>query len=277
MISVIIPSYNREDTIKRAVESVLKQSGEYDLELIIVDDCSSDGTVETIKSLMNKDKRIKLIKLEKNKGANFARNVGIEHSSGNIIAFQDSDDEWLEGKLEEQMEFINQGFQFITTSFYKIDGRKTEKITLNSGNKVISQKDILPVNYLSTQTFLMTRNVIDEFKFDIDMPRLQDWDFVLRVMEKYDIFYIDKPYVNQYLQANSISKNQKKYYKAYKMLFSNYSRYISDSKKKMSEFYYHLGKASENANDLDRELYIKSLREKFNIRSFVRLIYSLRK
>ncbi|MGL9748622.1 glycosyltransferase family 2 protein [Enterococcus sp. DIV0170] len=273
MISVIIPSYNRENTIERAVESVLNQSEKYEIEILIVDDCSSDCTVEIIKRIMKKDMRIRLFELKENRGANFARNVGIENSYGDIIAFQDSDDEWLEGKLEEQMAFINKGFQFITSSFYKIDGKKKEIITLNSGNKVITQEDILPVNFLSTQTFLMSRKIIEEFRFDVNMPRLQDWDFVLRVMEKYDIFYIDKPYVNQYIQTNSISKNKEKYYEAYKILFENYSKYVSNSKKKMSEFYYHLGKASEGVNELNRDLYVKSLHERFNIRSLVRLFF----
>lgn len=119
----------------------------------------------------------------------------------------------------------------------------------------------------------MSRKIIEEFRFDVNMPRLQDWDFVLRVMEKYDIFYIDKPYVNQYIQTNSISKNKEKYYEAYKILFENYSKYVSNSKKKMSEFYYHLGKASEGVNELNRDLYVKSLHERFNIRSLVRLFF----
>ena len=89
MVSVIIPVYNREKTIKKAIESVLEQTYT-DLEVIIVDDCSTDKTIEVVESIA--DKRIRLVKSPKNGGACKARNLGIDHANGELIAFQDSDD-----------------------------------------------------------------------------------------------------------------------------------------------------------------------------------------
>lgn len=99
MVSVIIPSYNRENTIVRAVNSVLNQTYK-DIEVIVVDDCSKDRTLELLSSI--KDERLKFFKLEKNSGACVARNFGIEKANGEFIAFQDSDDEWLPEKLKSR-------------------------------------------------------------------------------------------------------------------------------------------------------------------------------
>ena len=96
MVSVIIPSYNREKTIKRAVESGLNQTYK-DIEVIVVDDCSSDKTIEILTSI--KDKRFSYYKLDKNSGACVARNLGIEKVKGDYIFLHDSDDEWLPDKL----------------------------------------------------------------------------------------------------------------------------------------------------------------------------------
>ena len=88
-ISVIIPTYNRDKYIIESLNSVLKQTY-HNLEIIIIDDCSTDNTEFLISQV--KDNRIKYIKLKENKGSSFARNVGIEMATGNYITFQDSDD-----------------------------------------------------------------------------------------------------------------------------------------------------------------------------------------
>jgi glycosyltransferase involved in cell wall biosynthesis len=101
LISVVIPAYNREHCVRQAVDSVLAQNFG-DLELIVVDDGSTDGTVEILKSYGDK---IRLI-CQKNAGAGAARNTAIRAARGKYIAFLDSDDRWLPEKLEVQMNFI---------------------------------------------------------------------------------------------------------------------------------------------------------------------------
>ena len=98
-ISVVIPAYNREKTIQNTLESVLRQTY-LPQEIIVVDDCSTDHTVEVVKKMKKQSKLIRLICLYRNKGAQAARNVGIKVAKGNWIAFLDSDDEWIENKIE---------------------------------------------------------------------------------------------------------------------------------------------------------------------------------
>jgi len=100
LFSVVIPAYNRTHLVKRAIKSVLLQTY-LEFEIIIVDDCSCDNTEEVIQEVIKEDKRVRYVKLDKNRGAAAARNRGVELSKGDYIAFLDSDDEALNMWLEE--------------------------------------------------------------------------------------------------------------------------------------------------------------------------------
>ena len=104
-MSIITPLYNGEEFIKDAVESVLAQTYE-NWELLVIDDGSADNGYNIVKEYSDKDKRIKLLKNEKNSGVTKTRNKGIESSEGRYIAFLDSDDMWQKEKLERQINFM---------------------------------------------------------------------------------------------------------------------------------------------------------------------------
>ncbi len=104
-ISVVIPSYNRATLIGRAIESVLQQTYS-NIEIIVVDDASTDETESVVKRIKND--KLHYIKLKKNGGACKARNVGIRASKGEYIAFLDSDDIWNTDKLEKQMKILQE-------------------------------------------------------------------------------------------------------------------------------------------------------------------------
>ncbi|WP_407315699.1 glycosyltransferase family 2 protein [Pseudomonas sp. nanlin1] len=102
-VSIITPSYNAEKLIGRTIQSVLDQTFSA-WEMIVVDDCSTDGTREVVQGYASKDPRIKLVALPQNKGAPAApRNVGVSQATGDWIAFLDADDIWHPQKLELQM------------------------------------------------------------------------------------------------------------------------------------------------------------------------------
>lgn len=239
MVSVIIPSYNREKTIERAVMSVLNQTYK-DLELIVVDDCSKDNTVEVLKSI--KDDRLKIIRLEKNSGACVARNVGVENAQGDYIAFQDSDDEWLLDKLEKQMAiFEKEKVDLVFCAFNRFGlGKNLTCPKLSEG--IVERKVLLEDSRISTQTLVGKKECFENVKFDPEMPRLQDYDITIRLSKKYSIYFVNEPLVNMYVQNDSISKNKNKMIRAETIIFSKYK----DDIEKYKDFKYHnmLGLAS---------------------------------
>ena len=127
MISIIVPVYNAEKFIRETIQSVLNQTYK-DFELILVDDCSKDGSVDAIKSF--DDSRVILVKQEHNAGAYAARNRGLKEAGGRYIAFLDSDDCWEPCKLEHELAFMereNAGFVFTGYEFADASGKPNGK------------------------------------------------------------------------------------------------------------------------------------------------------
>lgn len=181
-ISVIIPTYNREKTIIPSINSVLKQTY-HNLEVLIIDDGSNDNTESLISNI--KDSRIKYLKIKKNKGACFARNLGIKMSTGKYITFQDSDDYYHINKIEKQyLNLIKKKSDFDFCRFC-IHFNNSYEIILPKvkQQKKIKRKKILEElcngNFITTQSILVKRIFIKQILFDINFPRFQDYDLIL--------------------------------------------------------------------------------------------------
>lgn len=222
LVSVIIPTYNRGRLILNSVTSVLNQTYK-NIELIVVDDCSTDNTEEILKSI--NDSRIKYVKLEKNSGACIARNKGIELSTGKFIAFNDSDDLWITTKLEKQLCFLKNYNADIVIC--KMECRTPENNFIHNFPNIefdrkISYKDLLKYNSASTQTIFGKTDCFKEIIFDATMPRLQDWDEVLRLSQKYRIFYQNEILVNTFFQKDSISTHPEKAVLAMQKIFEKH-------------------------------------------------------
>lgn len=206
IISVVLPTYNRAELLYKAIDSVLKQTIQ-DIELLVVDDFSTDNTYEIVNRY--KDKRIKYIKNERNKGANGARNTGILLAKGDYIAFQDSDDEWFNDKLEKQLNFMNenQDIDMCFCSFFL--HKKSERIIFPNLKLHVKNipKKLKIGSFISTQTIFCRSSCAKAILFDEDINRLQDWEFCLRFSKVYKIGYLDKPLVNVYFEENSITTN----------------------------------------------------------------------
>lgn len=187
-ISVVIPVRNRPASIVRAVESILSQSVAV-LEVIIVDDASSDNTVFVIETLAKSEPRIRLIALDQNRGGGFARNVGIDAAKGDLIAFLDSDDLWLPNKLEKQLPLIEVRDDALCFCNLKVDHGDGQPITdwnteaWSAGQS--AKKYILDLDQvIQTSTWLMPTELARKIRFDDSLRRHQDIDFVLRADEK---------------------------------------------------------------------------------------------
>jgi glycosyltransferase involved in cell wall biosynthesis len=239
-VSVIIPLYNREKLIERAIDSVLKQSYS-DFELIVVDDCSTDNSAKVVQNI--DDPRIIYIKHDVNKGANTARNTGIKLAKGEYIAFQDSDDEWLPGKLEKQMALIVESpskVGIVYSGFWRIqDKQKTfypyEWIKKLEGD---ISNEVLKTSFISTQTLLVKKSCFNHIGlFDETLPRLQDWDMVIRLSETYEFSYIPEGLVYVYHTDNSITANHNIYAAAFDQIIQKHYKLFSKNKKNLSKQY----------------------------------------
>lgn len=219
LISVILPSYNREATIKRAIESVLKQTFA-DIELIVVDDGSTDHTKDVVQSI--EDSRIRYI-YQDNAGACVARNTGIKAAKGEFIAFQDSDDSWNEYKLEKQYNLLQKTQADIVFCQVRRYGYNTADIIYPLlEQEIVEEKFLIETSLASTQTLLCKAEVFETEMFDPEMPRFQDYDLVIRLAQKYTFAFCREPLVDLYLQGDSITLNRDKTIIAHRKLIDKH-------------------------------------------------------
>lgn len=199
-ISVVIPTYNRANLINRALDSVIKQTYE-NLQIIIVDNASTDSTEQVVRSI--NDKRIRFIRHEINKGPAASRNTGLNNSSGDFIAFLDSDDEWLPQKLEKQIKVFQSqkdtiGLVF-TNGFNHAQKRDfiTEKI--DSGIFYDPKKDnYYPLRRLISppSSWLLPTQVTRQIGyFEESMYTWDDGDYLARVAYRYPLYFLNEKLV----------------------------------------------------------------------------------
>ncbi|OQK15343.1 glycosyl transferase [Methyloprofundus sedimenti] len=196
-ISLIIPTYNRCLLLKRALQSVLEQSRPPD-EIIIVDDGSTDNTLDM---LNDEFPQLTIIK-QSNKGVSTARNIGIQQSRGNWIAFLDSDDSWLAEKLTTQIRALQQAPELKICH--------TEETWIRNGVRVNAMhkhkktggwifEQCLPLCTMSPSSIMIHRSVFDDVGlFDENLPACEDYDLWLRISAKYPVLFLEQPLINKY-------------------------------------------------------------------------------
>jgi len=208
LVSIILPTYNREDYLCRSIASVLNQTFD-NFELVIVDDASTDNSAATIATF--NDQRIVYLKHEQNRGGSAARNTGIKAARGELIAFQDSDDEWLPEKLAKQMAALADApaaVGVVYTGFMRFSGDKKEYIP----GPTVQVKDgdihleLLKQNFVTTQAVLVKKECFQMAgMFDETFPRFQDWELFLRISKYFEFRYVPEPLVHSYFTEGSIS------------------------------------------------------------------------
>ena len=229
VISVVIPTYNRAHLIKRAIDSVLSQTYQ-DFELIIVDDGSNDNTEDIVKNI--NDDRIRYIRHNKNKGSSAARNTGIENSKGEYIAFLDSDDVWLEKKLEKQMKVfsasgpeigvIHCGIQYIDYETQK--PLKQWIIKDNINEKVFNTFGAAP----GTPTMLIRKSVLmDVGFFDESIPAHEETDLSIRLAQKYKYKLIDEFLVVSYSNHTQITSNLDSFIRGKEIIYEKHKNTLT--------------------------------------------------
>ncbi len=236
MVSIIIPTYNREKEIVRAINSILKQT--YDsYEVIIIDDGSTDNTGEVVRGIA--DDRIRYIRTEDNHGAAHARNVGIREAKYDYIAFLDSDDEWMPRKLELQMHKMLESPEEIGLVYCRMSG-----ITRDGSRRYVCPEGqygrenfegnlfykLLLGNVIGTPAMLVRRECLEQSGgFKEALICLEDWELILRLAKNCKIGFVDEVLVEVHKMANSVSTNAGGYLVARCYIVSLYRKEMSDA------------------------------------------------
>ena len=196
-ISVIIPTFNRKETLKRAIQSVVMQSYT-PYEIIVIDDGSDDGTKEWLKDNYPNVKYI----YQMNSGVSSARNKGIKFARGDWIALLDSDDEWLPSKLKDQAKEIelNPAAKFLHTNEIWIrNGVRVNQMKKHKKYGGYIFEKCLDMCRISPSSVLIKKDIFDEIgMFDETLKVCEDYDLWLRFASKYPVHFLDQPLVKKY-------------------------------------------------------------------------------
>lgn len=224
-VSVIMPSFNSSRTIRDSINSVLNQKHK-NLELIIIDDCSKDNSLEVIKSFA--DERIILLSTPKNSGAAVSRNLGILQASGRYIAFLDSDDLWDEEKLTKQIEFMEKNNCPFSYTNYKVFNEKTNSIICDFKSKdTATYKSLLWNSYIGCLTVCYDTFTLGKVYMPENAIKKEDYACWLSILKK-----------------GFIGKNVGESLATYRISGSS----VSSSKAKMAKYQWFLFRKVEKIN-----------------------------
>lgn len=230
LVSAVITTYKRSiPTLKRAINSVVNQSYT-NIEIIVVNDNPEDEALSKniFKEIGEYDRKIQYIVMPENRGACAARNEGIKKSKGEFIAFLDDDDEWLNNKIELQVQRMSDGIGIVYCDSYIVFEESNKKILRSSElrTKIYPSGEIVDAllkdNIIGSASFpLIRRSVLEDVgNFDVQMPAAQDFELWIRICRRYSAAYIDEPLVKYYRHKDDqISKHTEKRAKGMDLIY----------------------------------------------------------
>lgn len=224
-VSIVLPTYNRSDAIRKSIESIQRQT--YKLwELLVIDDGSSDDTEKIVTSAAVADARIRYYRQPCNRGVAAARNEGIRNSRYEYIAFQDSDDIWKADKLEKQMRIFAQkpevGMVYCPYEGTRSDGSKviipdvTKEPNGLEGQMYVR---LLLGNVIGGPTAVIRRKCLEECRiqeqyFDENLTCLEDWELFLRITRNFEIGFVSEPLLVADIHEGGVSSRVGGYFHA---------------------------------------------------------------
>lgn len=224
LISIITPNYNCARFIAQTIESVLAQTYT-NWEMLIVDDCSTDGSYEIAQEYAEKDSRIKVFRNEKNSGAAISRNRAIEASSGEYVAFLDSDDLWLPEKLEKQIAFMQQhDCDFSFTEYEHIDEENKSLHLIANVTTHLSYRKMMLHCWPGCLTVMYNQTVTGKIYAE-DIKKNNDHALFLRVLKKCNNAMGIKEVLAQYrIRKGSISSKKSAIIKYYIQVIHDFEK-----------------------------------------------------
>lgn len=263
-----MPTYNRREYLQDTINSVFNQSlKDGNIELIIVDDCSTDGTEEYVKSLKNK--RIKYHKNQTNQGGAKSRNIGVENATGEYIAFIDSDTIWHKDKLLKQIPLLLENpNKVIYCKYKKQDGDKWLLEPKEIKNEKIFD-DLMYQNFVDTPSAIMKKELLLSVGgFDNNLPRFQDWDLFLRLSKSYEFICVEETLFDSLTLEGSITANHDARLKALNIIFEKHKKYILKNNLLLERFVSKLVNANMILNNFST---CKTIIKNYNIKKSKKL------
>jgi len=233
LVSVIIPTHNRASRLSKAVNSVLSQTFS-NLEVIIVDDCSTDNTANKAQELIQQDQRVKYFKQEQNQGAPAARNRGIKAAQGKYIGLLDDDDQYLPEKIEQQVKVFENasddvglvygGFKNIVLNSDREDRVKKPK------ERGDITKALLEKCFIGSPTVLIKKECFGKVGyFDEKLQSCQDWDMWFRIAQKFKADYAKEIVANYYFHdGEQITTNFDKKAQGVNRIYFKHQEYLRE-------------------------------------------------
>jgi glycosyltransferase involved in cell wall biosynthesis len=236
MVSVIIPTYKRPETLSRAIDSVLNQTYE-NIEIIVVDDNEplSEHRKKTEKLMKNYEniKKVKYIKHSKNRNGSAARNTGIRYSNGKYIAFLDDDDEFLPDKIQnqvEKMESLDETWGACYTSYKKVMSDGTVQYSAEKREGYLLVEALMRTLYIyGGSNLLVRKSVVDKINgFDESFKRNQDLEFLVRILKDYKLAYVDTCSLLIHYDARTTSLTYEQLQEIDKQYLSSFKMFIDE-------------------------------------------------
>ena len=232
-VSIIMPYYKKKDFFITSLNSALNQKFQ-NFEIIIIYDDSNELELNYILEKKKLDKRIKIIKNEKNMGAGLSRNIGISEAIGNYIAFLDCDDHWHQDKLDKQIKFMkNNKLSFSFTS-YNIINSKDEIIKYKKAENKIKFNNLLLNCNIGLSTVILKKNLIDNYCKFPNLKTKEDFVLWLKISQKTDLYGLDIPLTNWRKLKDSLSAS------TFQKLIDGFRVYNSFMKFNLIKSFYYL-------------------------------------
>lgn len=276
-VSVIIPCYNRIICLTRALESVYKQDLQ-DIEIIIIDDASTDNTSELIKEQQRKvNIPIKYLRNEVSMGAAVSRNQGAKLATGKFVAFLDSDDEWLPNHLTLKITAIKEaGVKGSYGTYFISDGTNISHTSFAGKPKSMSMANYIfsRVGDPRTSTFVFQREAFNKVQFDELLKKHQDWDLSIRFHDVFNLVLDCTPTVIIHVDVDNRMSNSNNH-EASCLFYNKYCSVLSEESK--SKFYTNLATKTLKFEGKNRNFYCYLTKAKrhckiTNFKIFVKLV-----
>lgn len=276
-ISVVLPTYNREKTLTRSIDSVLEQTFQ-DFELIVVDDASTDDTTTVIDQY--DDSRIQFVSHEENRGGSAARNTGIDRAEGEYIAFLDSDDEWKPSKLQRQIERLESSSDEWIAAYcgYRTRTQGATKHVKNGlkraigsatrsthgaegGEELIPEVLMMQLSAGAGSTLLVNAETVEEIDgFDETFERHQDLEFLVRLLHVGKLAYVDEDLVTLHdtgaPSLGPVKKSKEKYLSKFETEIERAENIgydvTSQHRFDLARYHFRAGKFREGTSFIDR-------------------------